>query len=714
MKHSIFLSIIACAASLSVAAQGSISDVVASVEQNNARLKATRARVSSDSIALRASNNLEDPRVAFEYNFGSKNIGDKWAIGVSQGFDWPTIYGERNRANNHRIDALSAAERAERADVILNTRLLCLDLIYTNRQIEAQDLILKNVDELYNLYNKAFEHGEASIIDINKIKIERIAAVQALDELKSKRNSLKEQLAGLNGNKPIEGVSLDALRDYPAEELAAIDAYRSLYATNNPQAEYFTHIDNSTRSDVKVARMGWLPKLELGYQYTNELGDGIGTICHEFSHVLGLMDEYDTDYSGSGGQSFDPEQWSVMANGADYNYGRTPASYSALQRMQAGFALPVEITEPGSYTLNVTYETNESYRIKSAVAKESFLFENRSLSTKWDKYLPGEGMMVYRVDSTSTSPWRNNTINCNPSHNYYEVVRARPNTTDMTSSAGDPFPGSGKVTKLTNSTTPANLLSWSGKKTPLVLSGITLDADGVIHFNVGEDYFGSVNEDFEEMTPGEAQSEGKFATWTFNNAKVVTCSSTKGNGAQSVEVAAGGEIIMSTVEAQLIEEIEFAGWNNSMKKSLLTISMSTDEGTTWTEIFARDSSTPTYMSSGVKGVRYAFVADAQGKAMFKISSSGKCYIDDVTISYNDPNGLSDVETIKVADKAAPFRVATNGNAISVTSDSNAAIEVYDAAGLLVARSASGNATIALPSRGFYIVRQGAASQKVAL
>ena len=278
MKHSIFLSIIACAASLSVAAQGSISDVVASVEQNNARLKAARARVSSDSIALRASNNLEDPRVAFEYNFGSKNVGDKWAIGVSQGFEWPSIYSERSRANNHRIDALSAAERAERADLILNTRLICLNLIYTNRRIDAQDLILKNVDELFSLYNKAFEHGEASIIDINKIKIERIATLQALNELKSQRNSLKEQLIGLNGNKPIEGVSLDALRDYPADELAAIEAYRSLYATNNPQAEYFTHIDNSTRSDVKVARMGWLPKLELGYQYTNELGDGFNGV----------------------------------------------------------------------------------------------------------------------------------------------------------------------------------------------------------------------------------------------------------------------------------------------------------------------------------------------------------------------------------------------------------------------------------------------------
>ena len=278
MKHSIFLSIIACAASLSVAAQGSISDVVASVEQNNTRLKAARARVSSDSIALRASNNLEDPRVAFEYNFGSKNVGDKWAIGVSQGFEWPSIYSERSRANIHRIDALSAAERAERADLILNTRLICLNLIYTNRRIDAQDLILKNVDELYSLYNKAFEHGEASIIDINKIKIERIATLQALNELKSQRNSLKEQLIGLNGNKPIEGVSLDALRDYPAEELAAIDAYRSLYATNNPQAEYFNYIDNSARSNMKVARMGWLPKLELGYQYTNELGDGFNGV----------------------------------------------------------------------------------------------------------------------------------------------------------------------------------------------------------------------------------------------------------------------------------------------------------------------------------------------------------------------------------------------------------------------------------------------------
>lgn len=277
MKKIFILSVIACAASMQVAAQGAIDDIVASVERNNNGLKASLAQMSADSINLRTSNNLEDPRIAFEYNFGDRE-GDKWGIGISQAFDWPALYGERATANRHRSNALAAAARAEAVETRLAARLLCLEIVRTNRLIDAQQLILNNVNELYALYSKAFEHGESSIIDLNKIKLERIAAVQALEELKSSRNSLKQQLAGMNGNKPFDGIVLDALNMYPADELRDIDFYRNLCATANPQAEYFAHLDNSIKSDVKAAKMGWLPKFELGYKYTNELGEGFNGV----------------------------------------------------------------------------------------------------------------------------------------------------------------------------------------------------------------------------------------------------------------------------------------------------------------------------------------------------------------------------------------------------------------------------------------------------
>lgn len=66
--------------------------------------------------------------------------------------------------------------------------------------------------------------------------------------------------------------------------------------------------------------------------------DGIGTICHEFMHVLGVPDFYDIDDYGSGGLSCTPDTWSVMANGMYNNYNRTPVGLSLFERWYTGLA----------------------------------------------------------------------------------------------------------------------------------------------------------------------------------------------------------------------------------------------------------------------------------------------------------------------------------------------------------------------------------------
>ena len=215
--------------------------------------------------------------------------------------------------------------------------------------------------------------------------------------------------------------------------------------------------------------------------------DGIGTICHEFSHVLGLPDFYDTDYNKSGGQSDDPGLWSLMSGGSYQNYSRTPVGYSLFERWAVGFLDddPELLTQEGSYTLKALPTSFKGYRLNTPVNDEYFLFENRQKSAfKWDAYLPGSGMLVHRVDLTNKSVWQQNTVNANPAHNYYEVVRAR-GVQAGGASAADVFPGTGRtpVHQLLNSTSPANLLTWSGKPNQFGLINIEMN-NGVITFDL--------------------------------------------------------------------------------------------------------------------------------------------------------------------------------------------------------------------------------------
>lgn len=207
--------------------------------------------------------------------------------------------------------------------------------------------------------------------------------------------------------------------------------------------------------------------------------EGIGTICHEFSHVLGLPDFYDTDYEENGGESHHPGEWDIMAAGSYNNYSRTPVGYTLFERYAIGFATPEVIDALGQYTLQ-NVSNNVGYRINTPRSKEYFLLENRQ-KDKWNQYGPGHGMLVFRVDSTNSDVWNSNQVNVNPSHNYFELLRAGGGKSGDSDS--DPFPGTKKVRKLNNETSPANLKTWAGKNTPWGLENIK-ETNGVITFDV--------------------------------------------------------------------------------------------------------------------------------------------------------------------------------------------------------------------------------------
>ena len=449
--------------------------------------------------------------------------------------------------------------------------------------------------------------------------------------------------------------------------------------------------------------------------------EGIGTICHEFSHVLGLVDEYDTDGTGSGGTSVVPDTWSIMSGGNYLNYGRTPPSYSAFERYQAGFMTPTEITANGEYTLRSLDDYNEAYRINTTVDKEYYLLENRRRSG-WNAYLPGSGMLVFRVDSTDTSVWSQNTINCNPDHQYYELVRAAYTGSD---SAYDPFPGSGKVKKLTNSTDPS-IQSWTGTDTPYELLLITESNAGVITLTVGQDETVKLVEDFEKIATftGDASSiEGVFTTWDFTSCNVMSCTSSSGNGSKAVSFYKGGYLTSLDFKASTLEEVSFTAWNNnSLRNATVHLYVSTDYGSTWTEYYEEDCTAATTLKSSSTDVEFVYPIDITGEAtMIKIlvdGGLGSNYItiDDVTVVYSGDIDLTGVETVAAQTTNSQLGVATAGTTITIFPAGEEQILIYDASGALIDRLDGDQSAVSvtLPRHGFYILRQGNATRKIVI
>ena len=248
-----------------------IEDVIANVKQNNKELKYTTAQIDAQASEIKTNNNLSNPVVEGGYLFGKGPAENKWEVGVSQEFEWPGLYSSRGAANKARVEAMKLGYSVKQLQLLTEAYGVCLDIISLNRQIEYEKNIQSNIDALYEKNMKAFEHGEVSVIDINKLKVERIGLQQKIDDCVLRRDALVKQLEGYNANMPLAGV--DSLNEYPAQQLVSLDEYLAEAKESAPEVMQYRVDMAADEKDVKVAKMQGLPKFSLGYKHANEEGN---------------------------------------------------------------------------------------------------------------------------------------------------------------------------------------------------------------------------------------------------------------------------------------------------------------------------------------------------------------------------------------------------------------------------------------------------------
>lgn len=203
--------------------------------------------------------------------------------------------------------------------------------------------------------------------------------------------------------------------------------------------------------------------------------DGIGTICHEFGHVLGLPDLYDTDYEGSGGQATAINTWSIMASGSYNNYSNTPASFTAYEKYRLNWLQLDTLEVAGEYVLPPLMDSNKAYIITSPYEDEFFVFENRNQSS-WDTYVPNSGGLIFHVKQEGDY-----NINCDPNYQKYDIEEADRNDDDNTL-ATDVFPSAQYNNFFADYSQPNSIL-WNGESLNKPITRITRDtSDNCIRF----------------------------------------------------------------------------------------------------------------------------------------------------------------------------------------------------------------------------------------
>jgi len=212
------------------------------------------------------------------------------------------------------------------------------------------------------------------------------------------------------------------------------------------------------------------------FAYSTEPEDGrVGVFSHEFGHVLGLPDLYDTSYRSEGAGD-----WCLMAGGSWGGGGDRPARMSCWCLSKLGWIAPAN-AKSGAYTLDTLEKgAGNCLRVWTAgkTGPEYFLLENRQ-ATGRDASLPGSGLAVWHIDEArydNTNPLAYK-VGLMQADGKRDLELAR-NSGD----AGDLFPGAAKKTSFSDRTKPSSR-AHDGSSTGVSLSRIST-AKGLVKVTV--------------------------------------------------------------------------------------------------------------------------------------------------------------------------------------------------------------------------------------
>lgn len=406
------------------------------------------------------------------------------------------------------------------------------------------------------------------------------------------------------------------------------------------------------------------------YAMSSELSgstlDGIGTLCHEFGHVIGLPDLYDTSYGTNYNNRLTPNDWNIMDGGSYNADGHCPPNYDPWQKDFFGWHTPINL---GSTGQNVTLYANgtanyQAYQINASgsyvsptTAGVRYYIENRQ-AQGWDAPLTGHGLLIWKVNFDATK-WQNNEPNNtanNPCHTVVSATGTKIGWDGRTDNCPkNTFPGSGNKTSWTG-VSGKPLLNIAESNGVVTLTYIEEPVDPVDPFDliwkVGNDVFATTTSTGQIVMPTNEPSDcgnKVFVGWcrTANYQSEATAPAFVSAG----QTAEEGDIFYA-VFATMEGEGTAAPVNDVLTYSLIGVS-----GTTYVSWSGKTASSAAVYAGQSAGGNSSIQLRSKNSNSGIVTTASGGTVSSVTVDWN--SGTSSDRKLDVYGKNTPYTAATD-------------------------------------------------------
>lgn len=263
MKRLITILVFALLSVIRAVAQDIYTPVLEQVEAGSTRLAALREQLSAEQLSYRTGLTPADPTVDGGYLFGSPStIGNRKDLSVRQQLDFPTVYAAKGKLADVRSAGAQYRFAQERMELLLEAKILCIELIYYNAMVELYDMQLERAEQIAETYRRKLEAGQANQLEYNKAALNRSQVRQKRSLVLAEREARLAELRRLTGNPAL---------DFTAEVFPAVllpedfGAWLEEASAAYPALRYLRNEAEAASSEVSLAKASALPKLSVGY-----------------------------------------------------------------------------------------------------------------------------------------------------------------------------------------------------------------------------------------------------------------------------------------------------------------------------------------------------------------------------------------------------------------------------------------------------------------